>query len=269
MKLLQIQNTAPHYKGTIYRMMDKEIGCDWVIGDHDDDNKRMDLSTLTNDVKIFHRVFFNICGKHIGRYMVGMPGLIRANYDTYLIADDMRGIATWFFLIRKTLFHRTKRVFCWGHGELGKEGRFKQLFYRWFYRMCDGAFIYNERSCNLMAERGIPKEKLHTIYNSLDYDTQLLLRQSLKPMPLYWEHFGNDYKTIVFIGRLTKVKRLDLLLDAVAKLKRRGEPVNLTFVGNGIERHNMEDRVIELGIKDQVWFYGACYDEKTNGLATF
>ena len=55
-----------------------------------------------------------------------------------------------------------------------------------------------------------------------------------------------------------------MLLNAVAKLKRRGEPVNLTFVGNGVERHNMEDRVIELGIKDQVWFYGACYDEKTN-----
>jgi hypothetical protein len=111
MKLLQIQNTAPHYKGTIYRMMDKEIGCDWVIGDHDGDIKRMDLSTLTNDVKIIHRVFINICGKHIGRNIVGMPGLIRVNYDTYLIADDKRGIATWFFLISKSLFHRTKRVF--------------------------------------------------------------------------------------------------------------------------------------------------------------
>ena len=81
---------------------------------------------------------------------------------------------------------------------------------------------------------------------------------------MYQEHFGNENRNVVFIGRLTSVKRFDLLIDAVALLKRRGEQVNVTFVGDGAERQNMEKRVDELGIREQVWFYGACYDERKN-----
>jgi glycosyltransferase involved in cell wall biosynthesis len=90
------------------------------------------------------------------------------------------------------------------------------------------------------------------------------LRESLKPSSLYQSHFGNNNKNIVFIGRLTKVKRFDLLIDAISKLNKRGEFVNVTFVGDGVERQNMERRVNELGIQNQVWFYGACYDEGIN-----
>ena len=115
-----------------------------------------------------------------------------------------------------------------------------------------------------MSDRGIPLKKLHTIYNSLDYDTQIHIRQSLKLNSLYHNHFENDNKCIVFIGRLTKVKRFDVLIDAVMELKNRGELVNVTFIGDGIERERMERQVNYLGIRNQVWFYGACYDEKTN-----
>ena len=138
-----------------------------------------------------------------------------------------------------------------------------------FYSLCTGAFIYNQRSVRIMSQRGIPAKKLHTIYNSLDYDTHLQIRKILEPSDIYRIHFGNDYKCIVFIGRLTKVKRFDLLLDAIRLLKARGEFVNVTFIGDGVERQNMEKRVDELGIRNQVWFYGASYDEKKNAELVF
>ncbi len=258
MKFVQIYNYASHYKSTIHRLIDSELGGDFVTGDLKTDVKEMDLTIPSHKVTKLHIIKM---GKT--KYMKGMPGLISANYDTYLIGDEIRDISTWLFLIKRKLFYRKKKVYGWGHGMLGKESKSKQLLYKWFFNMMDGAFIYNERSCKMMKERGV-KTPLYPIYNSLNYDKQLSLRERLEPSGLYQEHFGNNSKNIVFIGRLTKVKRFDLLIDAVSQLKQKGEIVNVTFIGDGVERENMEKRVDELGIRNQIWFYGACYDEKKN-----
>ena len=152
----------------------------------------------------------------------------------------------------------------WSHGWLGKENRIKKAIGKVFYGFCDGAFIYNERSRKLMIEGGIPERKLTTIYNSLDYDTQLPIRQGLKSSNLYLRHFNNDNKTIVFIGRLTAVKRLDMVIDAISILSKKGEQYNVVFVGDGVMRNELENQVCQQRLEQQVWFYGACYDEKTN-----
>lgn len=259
MNFLQVYDYASHYKGPIHYLIDKEIGGDFITGDLKTDVKEMDFTVLTCPVRKLHV----ITGKR-WKYMKGMPGLIRKDYDTYLIGDEIRDISTWLFLIRKKLFHPRKRVFGWGHGMLGKENKIKQFLYRCFFGMMDGAFIYNERSTKLMAERGIPSRKLHTIYNSLNYDKQLPLRESLSLSSLYSSHFGNDNKNVVFIGRLTKVKRFDLLIEAIEILNKRGEFVNVTFIGDGVERSNLEKLVKEKGLEGQIWFYGACYDERKN-----
>ncbi len=127
-----------------------------------------------------------------------------------------------------------------------------------------GCFLYGNHARELMIKEGFNPNKLYVIHNSLDYDAQLTIRRLLQAKPIYQEHFGNNNKNIVFIGRLTKVKRFDLLIDAVALLKKKGELVNVTFIGDGVERQNMEALVEEKGIKEQVWFYGACYDERIN-----
>ena len=55
-----------------------------------------------------------------------------------------------------------------------------------------------------------------------------------------------------------------MLVEAVAHLKAKGEKYNLIFVGDGVERESLELRVERLGLRDRVWFYGACYDEAVN-----
>ena len=141
----------------------------------------------------------------------------------------------------------------------------EKLLKKFYFRLAGGGiFLYGNYARELMIKEGFNPDKLYVIHNSLDYDVQLSIRQSLQEKPIYQEHYGNDNKNIVFIGRLTKVKRFDLLIDAIVALKERGELVNVTFIGDGVERQNMETLVEKKGIRDQVWFYGACYDEKTN-----
>ena len=81
-----------------------------------------------------------------------------------------------------------------------------------------------------MLKEGFDIYKLHVIKNSLDYDKQLELRQNLKPSNIYRDHFQNDSPTIVFIGRLTSVKKLDQILQAVYLLRQKGQDYNIVFV---------------------------------------
>ena len=264
MKILQQDNIGSHYRSAIYRLLDIEMGCDFCFGDKVDDIKKMDYSSLkhkvieVNNKYLFHGIY----------YQKGVLRLLREKYDTYIFIGECRCLSTWVFLVM-SIFYPKKRIYLWSHGILEKDTGLKRLVHYLFYSFCDGAFIYNERSSRLLLEAGVPKKKIHTIYNSLDYDTQLPIRLSLQVSNLYQEHFGNENKNIVFIGRLTKVKRFDLLIDAIDLLKKRGEILNVTFIGDGSERSAMERSVKEFGIENQVWFYGACYDEQKNAELIF
>ena len=54
-----------------------------------------------------------------------------------------------------------------------------------FYSLPTDIFLYGEYAKNLMIKNGISSNKLHVVYNSLDYDTQVLQRRKLKSDDLY------------------------------------------------------------------------------------
>lgn len=266
MRLLQQDNIGSHYRTAIYQLMDKELGCDFCFGDKWNDVKKMDYELLSNRV-------VEVQNKIIGGgfyYQKGILSQLRANYDIYIMIGETRCLSTWIFCILARLFYPCKKVFFWTHGWYGKETNTEKLVKKLFLRLpSGGVFLYGNYAREIMINEGFDPHKLHVIHNSLNYDAQFSIRQLLQIRPLYQEHFGNDNRNIVFIGRLTKVKRFDLLIEAVSKLNERNEKVNVTFIGDGIERHNIEVMVEERNLKEQVWFYGECYDERTNADLIF
>lgn len=64
---------------------------------------------------------------------------------------------------------------------------------------------------------------------------------------------------ILFVGRLNKVKGVNLLLDAAAVLKKK-YPIHLTLVGNGPEWEPLHRQAESLGISDIVNFAGQQID---------
>jgi len=116
-----------------------------------------------------------------------------------------------------------------------------------------------------MIKEGFNPEKLYTIHNSLAHDEQVAVRQQLSMKTIYKEHFGNDNPNLFFVGRLTTIKKLDMVLKAIAQLKEKDIPFNMTFIGGGDVQQELEKLAEELNIKENVWFYGSCYDEKVLG----
>lgn len=259
-KLCLKYNIPSLYRSAIYRMIDDEYDCDWYFGPTTAGIKEMDTSCLKNVKR--YKVIGNV-EKFF--WNVGMLRLLfKKEYQTYFFLIENRCITDWIFFWLGFKFFKKKKFYIWTHGWYGKESGRDAKMKLWLYRNVTGTFVYGDRAKKLLVKEGIPDNKLFPIHNSLDYDKQLVLRDSIQPSKVYINHFRNNNPVVVFIGRLTKVKQLDMVVDAVAELKNKDENYNVVFVGDGVERESLKAKVKGLGLTDQVWFYGACYDEKTN-----
>jgi glycosyltransferase involved in cell wall biosynthesis len=61
---------------------------------------------------------------------------------------------------------------------------------------------------------------------------------------------------LLYAGRLMKEKRIDLLLEAVQKIRLQQEEFTLSIVGDGPDRHRLEALTEQLGISKRVVFLG-------------
>ena len=71
----------------------------------------------------------------------------------------------------------------------------------------------------------------------------------------------DDPPLIVAVARLRPVKRLDLLLHALAPLHGSGQPFRCRVIGDGSERSCLETLRDELGLREVVRFVGAASQE--------
>lgn len=72
--------------------------------------------------------------------------------------------------------------------------------------------------------------------------------------------------TVVYLGRLKRYKRVDLVLSAVARLREGGTRVKMIVAGKGDARPALEETARRLGIEDSVHFAGFVPDEQKREL---
>jgi glycosyltransferase involved in cell wall biosynthesis len=65
-----------------------------------------------------------------------------------------------------------------------------------------------------------------------------------------------DATDVVYVGEFRHIKGADLLVDAVARLRRDGRPITLTLAGDGEETETIKAQIQRLGVGDAVRFIG-------------
>lgn len=257
MKICLASITGSHYRRLIYSLMDKELNCNFIFGINHTTVKRLDTS-------IFHHSK-DLQNKYLGSsnwYIQDSLEKLTKEYDVVINDLSIFCLSAWKLLLFSKF--RNQKVYNWDHGWYGREGFFKKWVKRAYFGIADGAFIYGNYARDLMIQNGFDGKKLHVIHNSLDYDKQLELRMKIQTLDLYKNYFRNDNPVICFIGRLTPVKRLEQILYALDILNNERKSFNCIFIGDGSEKEELKKTAMGLGLYEQVWFYGACYDEKTN-----
>lgn len=259
MKLCSIYNSAAHYRRAVFSRIDSEFDCSWAFG-----KKPVGGGDI---VSMSPSAFRNFLGylencRIVGNWywQKGALKLLFKNFDTYLVLGEPFCVSTWVFCALAK-FIPGKRVFFWTHGWYGRETLVKRIMKKVFFRLGNGVFLYGNYARELMVKEGFSPKKLWTIHNSLAYEEQINLRKTLKPSAVFRERFGNDNQTLSFVGRLTKTKRLDMILKSMSILRGRGVNLNLVLIGDGVARAELEEQTRELKLEKNVWFYGACYEE--------
>lgn len=197
---------------------------------------------------------------------VVQPALGR-EFDCLIFLGNMYHFSTWLAAILARI--KGKRVLMWTHGYLREERGVKGWLRERFYRLADGLLLYGHRARELLLQRGFKPENLYVVYNSLDYEQQLVVRNKTSPETLFKLRSSlfqsPELPVLLFIGRLTQQKKLSQLLEAVHLLKKQGVPVNVVFVGDGPQKGALQQFVSRAGLSEQVVFYGSCYLEEELG----
>jgi glycosyltransferase involved in cell wall biosynthesis len=180
----------------------------------------------------------------------------------------MYNISTWISCFICKL--KKKKIIFWGHGYYGDELGVKKIFRILFYKIPDINFLYGNRSKDLLEKMGFEQDRLVTVFNSLDYDKLKIIRENIDInylSKLKRNLFPNsfDYPVIVFVGRLTKEKKIALLLNSIYLLKKDGVIFNLLIIGDGIDKNNIVDLSNSLQLTQHINFYGSCYDDSITG----
>lgn len=104
--------------------------------------------------------------------------------------------------------------------------------------------------------RGLPSRGIEVVTNGID-----VTRYTPEP-----EGRRAERPTLLYLGRLKKYKRVDLVIEAVARLAEGGVDVQLLVGGTGDQAEELHDLAGLLGVVDRVRFLGYVSEEDKLGL---
>jgi len=115
----------------------------------------------------------------------------------------------------------------------------------WVYRRCLFWALSKTTAEDLLG-RGIQRERIEIIYPGFNEDL-------LKLDP---EVEKTEFPSLIYIGRLKRYKRVDLIISAIAKLRKQFPDIHLFVVGTGDYEKELRSQATSLGVEKSVEFCG-------------
>lgn len=254
-----ILNIAPLYRKAILSTLDKNNEIDFYFSCGD---ISYEIDALF-DIKQLSGYESTLKNCYSSKKLVWQKGVFRLlfkGYDAFILTGNPGIRSNWIFTILARLMG--KKVYLWSHGVYGSESKSTLFKNKTYLKLAKNLFLYGNYAKNKLLKMGFKDENITVVHNSLNYEFQKSMREKYTNAGFMRNYFGNDYPVILFVGRLTPQKQLNLLIQAVGILKVAGCNTNILFLGGGECEEELLKYAEEAGIDDRVWFYGECYDEE-------
>jgi glycosyltransferase involved in cell wall biosynthesis len=270
-KVAIVYHYVAHYRKPIFDSLCRDGGDVeyYVLADQNPNIASLEVIkpdfSLSN--KAISEKWIKLTNQWLTKDILWQKGLIQLSlsrqFDGIIFLGNMYFLSTWISAILARL--SGKKVYFWTHGFRDKEKGVKGFFRSLFYHLAHGLFLYGNRAKDILISKGFDEKKLHVIYNSLDYERQCLelkkITDSDRERKKSELGFLQEDKVLIATGRITKDKRFDLLVDALAVLNKDGHRYKLVIVGEGPEKESVLKKAKIKGVESDIYFYGACYDE--------
>lgn len=208
-------------------------------------------STVSNEVRII-----NLGNIRLRNSYFKLRNLLKyKKFDSIITGGDMPNIilicAAYHLSVKPKIIISQHNFFNIEQKRAGLWAGFSEYMMRWIYPKADGVIaVSNGIREYLINKIKINPSKVQVIYNAINADN--ILSRSQEDV----EDLPNNY--IVYIGRLSIVKNLSLLLEAFDYAKL-GD-TKLLIIGDGDQRKNLEKQVNNMHKSKLVKFIG----EKSN-----
>ena len=128
------------------------------------------------------------------------------------------------------------------------------------FNQSDCAVAVNEFTEELFVKEYGLKAPTRVIYNATD---MLPIKDEEKAKKEINEKFNlsENEKVFCYVGRINKLKNIDMIIDSVLKLKEKSLNFKLLLVGDGGDREYFENKVKKLDLQDKVIFAGRISDK--------
>jgi glycosyltransferase involved in cell wall biosynthesis len=116
-------------------------------------------------------------------------------------------------------------------------------YMQWFYSQLDVVYVNSEHYRERWIERGILPERLKIFPRGID--TSLFTPAHRDPS--FWEKYGKKPGELglLYVGRVSKEKNIDIAVAAIRKLSEEGLAVRLLIVGDGPHLRELRQEVPE------------------------
>ncbi|MCA9185337.1 MAG: glycosyltransferase family 4 protein [Pirellulaceae bacterium] len=157
------------------------------------------------------------------------------------------------FLVAKML---GIKVLWWSHATLSRQGRLGDAVRLFFYRWADGILAYDDQGAERLAAAGVRARTMTTVWNCINHEDYRLIEE--RPSR---GHPGGTLR-LLYVGRMYPLKKMHLLVEAVAHLKGNGVPVLVDVVGTGPSLDDTRQLASCLHVADEIIFHGELYQEQ-------
>jgi glycosyltransferase involved in cell wall biosynthesis len=189
-----------------------------------------------------------------------------AAVDYVVVTQENQLVMNWWLLARR---RAGPSVALWGHGRnFRATGWFGALAHRlkaWLSRRADWWFAYTDLSARIVAGFGYPASRITTLNNAVDTSglqqvVGALRSAGLEPLRQAWGLGPGPVG--LFIGSLYADKRIDLLFDAVERVRRERLDFQLLVAGAGPDEAALRQRAAGIpGVRMVGSVRGACKAE--------
>lgn len=155
----------------------------------------------------------------------------------------------------------------WGHGYSKQDSSTRKALRRNVLRFADSALLYGRTERARLVDAGWNADKIFVAPNAIEQGSMQCASTAWNAeqgrLRRWQEERGiTDGRLVVFISRIEADKRVDLLLDAFARLARRQPDLRLAIIGGGSCLDEAKRRSVALGIESRTTFTGPIYDEE-------
>lgn len=189
--------------------------------------------------------------------------VIRGRYSAYILPGEVTCVST----ILTLFILKVRRIpsVVWTHGMYGRETKIKKKVKKVFYNFADKIFVYGNWSRDLLIDSGIKDDKVSVVFNSLNHIDQLKHRRTSNNTSLASSRFSFPqiiHPSLIYIGRITKRKKIGMLIEALHILQMRGNHYACYLIGDGEDIDNIKYQVAKYDLGQNVHHIGAIYDEE-------